>query len=258
MPRENCAIPRNSKHDSLPILSLRVSRDMKSIAVVPLRKGAALHYASPDLQSDHEIVMVAVLMDGGALEDASEELRSSHEIVMAAVSKNGNALEHASEELQSDHKIVLAAVSQCGYALQFASKELRSDHRIVMAAVSQSWEALEHASEDLRSDPEVLARTNFWSVPVAAVLRVALVSGRSYTHVVIVRNTHPFYKGVPVRYVSEIEDVLYACAVHLGLDETLVAQSGTLIAPDGTTLDSLFLHDLQPGALHEATLVIDP
>ena len=57
---------------------------------------------------------------------------------------------------------------------------------------------------------------------------------------------------------TEIEDVLDDCAFHLGLDETLVVENGTLISSDGTTLDSDSLQYLQPGALHEATLVIDP
>ena len=155
-------------------------------------------------------------------------------------------------QVQADYEIVMAAVSQDGWALQYASEELQSHHGIVMAAVSQSWgswRALDFASQDLRSDPEILARTNFGSV--AAVLRVALISGRSYTQVVRVRDTSCLA-------MSEIEDVLHACAVHLGLDETLVTENGTLITSDGTTLDSDSLHDLQPGVLHEATLVIDP
>ena len=186
-----------------------------------------------------------------ALECASADLQADHEIVMAAVSQHGCALEYASDEHRSSHDIVLSAVSQDGCALRYASEELRSDHRIVMAAVSQNWEALRSASQDLRSNPEILARTNFGSQPVAAVLRVTLISGRSCTRVIIVRNTRGWA-------MSRIENVLQACAVDLGLEETLVVENGKFILSHGTTLDSDSLLDLQPGALHEATLVIDP
>ena len=170
---------------------------------------------------------------------------------MAAVSQDGRVLYHASEEFMSDHEIVMAAVSENGWALQFASEELRSSPEIVMAAVSESWQALRSASQDLRSKPEILARTNFGSEPVAAVLRVALISGRSYTHVVVV-------KHLGRRGPDKIASVLHDCAFNLGLDLILVVENGTLILSDGTTLDSDSLQHLQPGSLHEATLVIDP
>ena len=41
-----------------------------------------------------------------------------------------------------------------------------------------------YAPQEMRSDPDILARTAFGSPPRGAVLRVALLSGRSYTRMV--------------------------------------------------------------------------
>ena len=206
--------------------------------VVVSRSWRALGHASAELRSDRNFVMEAGLKTGPALEFASEKLRSDRDLVMAAVSRYGSALKFASEELRSDRDLVMIAVSSRGDALEHASEELRSDRDVVMIAVSESWQALQHAPEEFRSDPEIIANTNFGSRrPQALVLKATLLSGRSCTQVV------PIWKTLDkmLRYYEE----------GLGLERQA---AGALITLDGTILTSL--DQLQPGMLHEVTLVI--
>ena len=225
---------------------LKRDRDFMMEAVS--RCGIGLGHASPDLQSDYAIVMAAVSQNGRAIQYASPDLQSNFDIVMAAVSQNGFALQYASPDRQSDHEIVMAAVSQDGEALQYASEELQSHHDIVIAAVSQSWRALRPLSQELRSERGILATTAFGSPPQAVVLKVSLLSGRSYTHLALLD-----FLGLEI---DVLPSALRDCAYHLGLDETLAGNHGKFITSDGIVLT--YLDDLQPGRLHEVTLVISP
>ena len=186
--------------------------------------------------------MRAVSRHGLALACATEALQGDREIVMAAVSQYGTALHHATEELKGEREIVMAAVSQDGYALQYATEELKGDREIVMAAVSQNGIAICHATKELKDDEKILQHALERSRNCRGLvgLRVVLMSGRCCS---VVLGGH--YAGMSL--------VLRHCAASLDLDPEYVERNGTLMRGP-TEVKSLF--DLEPGKLHEITLVL--
>ena len=240
----------------------------------------ALQHVSEDLRGDFEVVMGAVSQDGLALEYAAEHLRDNRAVVMAAVSQNWRSLRYASEGLRGDREIVMEALSedastfaaklnqqgrpsaatlqssdsaqddidasmtmrwlpQNWKALLFASEDLWNDRDIVKRAVSHNWQALRYAPAELRGDKEIIACAAFGSPPQALVLKVTLLSGRQCLQIFNLSDNMAF--------------VLQECAHLLDLDPQHVANRGQLV--EGTTLVKS-LHDLEPGAMNELTLVL--
>jgi hypothetical protein len=142
--------------DALRVIPEMYKADEEFMFLAVAINGAALDYASANLQANRKVVMAAVEKSGCALEYAAEELRADRQVVLAAVSQNGGALEHAAEELRADREVVLVAVNESGCALEHAAEELRADQEVVLAAVNESGCALEHAAEELRADQEVV------------------------------------------------------------------------------------------------------
>jgi len=116
--------------------------------------GAALAYASEDLQSDREVVLAAVAQDGLALQHASRHFASDREVVLVAVRSCGLALQFASREYLEDKEIVLAAVRQNGLALNFAGPGVSADRSVVQQALLQNEWTLQFASDEVRSDAD--------------------------------------------------------------------------------------------------------
>ena len=137
-------------------------------------------------------------------------------MVMAVVSQDGLALQHATEELKGDREIVMTAVSVDGLALRCSTKELKDDEEI-----------LQHALE----------RSRNWIHLVG--LKVVLMSGRWCTEV--------FWRGDPISMVLRL------FAASLDLDPDYVERNGTLMR--GPT-EVKCLRELEPGKLHEITLVL--
>ena len=185
--------------------------------------------------------MQAVSENGRALQYATEELKGDRKIVMAAVSKNGGALQYATEELKGDRKIVMTAVSNDGLALQHATEELKCDREIVMTAVSVDGLALRCSTKELKDDGEILQhaleRSRNCSYLVG--LKVVLMSGRWCTEI--------FWRGDPKSVALRL------FAASLDLDPGYVERNGTLIR--GPT-EVKRLRELEPGKLHEITLVL--
>lgn len=126
--------------------------------------GAALQFASEELQDDRGVVIDAVRWSGVTLEYASEALRNDTEVVAEAVAQSWKALRFASEELRGDQDIALVALAQSTDALELVSNALRADRDFVLRAVSRDGHALRHAATQLREDREIVmeASKNNW------------------------------------------------------------------------------------------------
>ena len=189
-------------------------------------------------------MLAAVSQHGDALRYATKEPKGDREIVLAAVSKNGQALQYATEQLKADREIVLAAVSNEGYALQYATKELKGDREIVLAAVSKNGLALNHAANGLKVDDEMIRHALEQSPDQLVGLKVSLVSGRCCGLI------------VQIGYLrSDLGRswALGSCAASLELDRDLVERTGTFVRGPIEVKD---FHELEPGKVHELTLVL--
>ena len=76
---------------------------------------------TPIQQADRELVLAAVAQDGAALEWASEELQGEVDVVLAAVKTFGLALQWAWGYLRDDDEVVLEAVQQVAVKEQLYS-----------------------------------------------------------------------------------------------------------------------------------------
>jgi hypothetical protein len=112
-------------------------------------KGGALRQSD---WSNKAYVLTVVTQDGAALKYASPELQGDKEVVLAAVTQYGRALRYASPELQGDKEVVLAAVTQDGLALYYAPQALRADREVVLTAVARSKDALTFTSQELQRE----------------------------------------------------------------------------------------------------------
>mmetsp|Transcript_115656 Transcript_115656/g.258446 ORF Transcript_115656/g.258446 Transcript_115656/m.258446 type:complete len:373 (+) Transcript_115656:76-1194(+) len=151
--------------------------------------GAALRFASADLQGEREIVLEAVQYDGLTLQFAAEALRSDLEVVLEAVRQNWRALEYASEALRGDHKVASEALLQSPEAFGLLSEgegSVCSDRAFVLEVLRRDGLALRYVAEPLRTDPELVAaaaRQNPMALqfaPEALRLEVANASIQSY------------------------------------------------------------------------------
>ena len=195
-------------------------------------------------KADREIVLAAVSNVGHALQHATEELKGDRQIVVAAVSKDGLALHHAAEELKGDREIVLAAVSKHGHALQHATEELKGDRDIVLAAVSKDGRALNYATNGLRTDEEMMRHALEQSPDRLVGMKVSLLSGRCCSEIFhIDRLFGDVGKRLALRF----------CAASLELDEDLVERTGTFVCGPNEVKN---VHELEPGKVHELTLVL--
>ena len=184
--------------------------------------------------------MKAVSQDGSALLFATEELKSDPEIVMKAVSNNGYALRYATEERKGDPEIVMKAVSKHGDALQYATDALKGDPKVVMKAVSQHALALSYATEDVKGDEKIMRRALEKSPKGLVGLHISLLSGRG---------CHDIFAFA----LQNRADVLRRCAKLLDLDPDDVLRRGVLMSGSVEVQD---LHVLEPGKLHEITLIL--
>jgi len=87
-------------------------------------------------------VLAAVKSRGAALEFASDELQTDQEVVLEAVKADGRALEFASAELQADREVVLEAVKSDGAALPFAAEKLQADPEVLAAVKPPSLQLI--------------------------------------------------------------------------------------------------------------------
>ena len=84
----------------------------QNCSVVRHVSDAVLDELLPVLLSDRDAVMAAVMEHGAALEYATSELQADRDIVMEAVRSKGWALQWASAALKDDFATVLTAVQQ--------------------------------------------------------------------------------------------------------------------------------------------------
>lgn len=147
--------------------------------------GAALKYASSDMQKDPEFVLVAVKTSGAALQFADMELRQNYEFMLSAVEASSSAISFASTELlrnmdflldaartncdvigfvchmsqvqwiRKDKVSMLSIVRVHGSALRFASPELRKDKEVVIAALRADPHAVRFCPVELQRDADI-------------------------------------------------------------------------------------------------------
>ena len=111
-------------------------------------------------------VLIAVNQNGAALEYASEQLQNDKEVVLTAVNQNGNALLYVSKDFKNDKEVALAAVNQDADALYDVSERLKNDKDLVLIAVTKDGCALNYASENLQNDLDLLNLLyNYYNLP---------------------------------------------------------------------------------------------
>ena len=131
-----------------------------------------------------------------------------------------------------------------GLSLQFAAEGLRGDREIVMKAVHNNWEALNLATEQLRADEAIMNFALACSQGEAVGLKVHLLSGRCCNQI---------FHATNVFGDVGVEEVLMSCAHVLGLDPVHAFSCGTIVYEKAAIKT---LGELEPGKLHEVTLVL--
>ena len=154
---------------------LRADRNLLELALPEF--GAALNYASKDLQLDIDLNKKAIeissrdtqgYMSCYSLEGMPKEIQHNKEIILHALKYRFLDCGAIPDTLLNDRDIGLAIIKAgiCG-GFKMLNSELRADFELAKAAVNLDGNNLQHLSKKLKSNPEIVStalHSNFASI----------------------------------------------------------------------------------------------
>ena len=158
--------------------SLWCDADVVAKAVVTTTS-AALQYASPTLQDNHDIVLTAVSHNGMNLQHASARLQATRLIANTAVHSTEAALPFASQTLREDVAFLIRMKLRGTDALHTAKtaqdKALFANRAFMLECVRRNGSNLQHASEALQDDVDVVLEALRSTTSAAAFASVSVL-----------------------------------------------------------------------------------